>query len=361
VRTPPDNSATVSGLSGPGNRARFEAALAARPVDRPVYAAYDWFVQHRPAVDWPGLFARGLGQICHATVTKHRRPHVQVLQSTSSDAQGLQRRDVRWITDIGELHEWHRGEWRQEYLIKRPEDYRVLARALSDVAVSPALEEFQQSEAAAGDNGITLAVPEIRRTAFQQIQIDFAGLERFSLDLADRQPALLNLIELMNDLAYRDFGVISRLPVRHVKLWENLSIETMGPGLYRHHLVPVYERILETLGGGQRLHVHYDGKLRLIAEDIRRLGLDGLDSLTPPPEGDLSVAEARGLWPEKFLWLHPPLGWFHLEEGRLLANVRRMIADAGPTRYCLMISEEVPNDWRGAVFRILDMLAVETR
>jgi len=161
----------------------------------------------------------------------------------------------------------------------------------------------------------------------------------------------------MNDLTLRDFQVLASLPVRHVKLWENLTIETMGPALYRKHLVPLYERLLEVLSrSGQRLHVHYDGKLRPIAEDIRRLGLDGLDSVTPPPEGDLSPAEARALWPDKFLWLHPPLGWFRLPRAEMLARIRRMAEDAGPTRACLMISEEVPPDCEEAVPAILEML-----
>ena len=42
-------------------RGRFERALAGEPIEWPVYAVYDWFVQHRP-IDWPSLFAQGLGQ-----------------------------------------------------------------------------------------------------------------------------------------------------------------------------------------------------------------------------------------------------------------------------------------------------------
>ena len=49
-------------------RGRFERALAGEPVDWPVYAVYDWFVQHR-SIDWPSLFAQGLGQINHANLT----------------------------------------------------------------------------------------------------------------------------------------------------------------------------------------------------------------------------------------------------------------------------------------------------
>ena len=60
--------------------------------------------------------------------------------------------------------------------------------------------------------------------------------------------------------------------------------------------MPLYRKILEILDSAdKRLLVHYDGKLRLIADDIAALGIDGIDSLTPPPEGDMTVAEARSM------------------------------------------------------------------
>lgn len=342
--------------AGESVRARLNAALAGERVEWPVFAVYDWFVENRD-IDWPSLFERGLGQINHATITQSRRPNVEIVETTSRDVSGRVRRDVRWVTDVGELKEWYLGEWRQEHLIKKPGDYRILARALSDVEITAVPGAFAQSGAALGENGVTLGVPESRRTAFQAIQIDLAGLERFSIDVALGCPELLDLIEVMNELTYREFEVMATMPVSHIKLWENLSIETMGPSLYRKHLVPVYERILGIASGsGQRLCVHYDGKLRVIAEDIRRLPFDGLDSVTPPPEGDLSTAEARELWPDKFLWLHPSLGWYRQPEEKLVGNVLQMAEDAGPTRYCLMISEEVPDDWERTIPLILRAL-----
>ena len=339
------------------NRSRFEASLAGARVDPPVYAVYDWFAENRPQVDWARLFQLGLGRINHATLTRHVRPHVKIGETTSVQSAGPARRDVTWITDIGELHEWYLGEWRQEYLIKTPADYRIMARALADVAVQPAADVFQQSEAAVGDNGITLGLPTMHRTAFQMLVVDYVGLEQFSLAVASGVPELVDLLELMNELTYRDFIAVTQTPARHLKLWENISIEAIGPVLYRRHFVPVYERILTILqSSGQQLHVHYDGKLRSIAEVVARLPFGGIDSFTETPEGDLSVAEARAAWPDKYLWLHPNLGWYRLPSPELCANIRRIQQGAGLTRYCLMISEDLPPAWEQTVPLVLETL-----
>ena len=300
-RTPPAEAVDPRSIRG-----RFQRALAGEPIDWPVYAVYDWFVQHR-SIDWPSLFVQGLGQINHANLIETRRPNLQVVETTRQTDRGV-RRDVRWITDRGELHEWYLGEWRQEYLIKSPEDYRIVQRAL------------EGSQFAADDQ--PFCNPRLRwrrrnyrgtplRTPLMETQIDLAGLERCSLDLADEHPALLKLLELMADLLLRQVREAVKTPAKYVKLWENLSIETIGRRQYRRHLMPLYHKLIEILeAAGKRLLAHYDGKLRLISDDVAALRIDGIDSFTPPPEGDMSVADARSLWPDKFLWLHPPLGWY---------------------------------------------------
>jgi hypothetical protein len=86
-------------------RHRLQQALAGEPVEQPVYAAYDWFVRNRPA-DWPALFERGLGQINHATLLEYHYPNAEIVEKQSRQNCCL-RRDIRWITDRGELHEWY--------------------------------------------------------------------------------------------------------------------------------------------------------------------------------------------------------------------------------------------------------------
>ena len=337
--------------------AGWNVRLAGEPVEWPVYAVYDWFVKHRP-IDWPSLFGLGLGQIMHADLVRVERPHLEIIE-TRQQVDGREHRTVRWITDRGELEESYVGEWQQEHLVKTANDYRVLRRAFENTRYTATAESFEQAEAELGDNGITLGVlgwAPLRRTPLLQVQIDFAGPERLALDLADELPELMDLLELLTELTLRKLREAIKTPAHYIKLWENLAIEMIGPRHYRRQIVPMYRQILDILNpAGKRLIVHYDGKLRVIADDIAQLDLD-IDSLTPAPEGDMSVAEARACWPNKFLWLHPPLGWFH-EPGPVLGeHVCQMARDAGPRRYCLMISEDVPPRWEEQVPVVLDAL-----
>ena len=340
-------------------RHRFKLALTGEEIQKPVYAVYDWFVNNRPAVDWELLFEAGLGQINHANLVRHEHPNFELVE-TKSEQVGKIRRDVRLITDMGKLHEWYLGEWQQEHFIKTPEDYRIMARALEGVRVIADEKPFLNSETALGDRGITLG--QIRglglgRTPLMVLQIDWVGLERFSIDLALDLPEMMTLIEIMNKIKLEEIRQAAHTPALQIKLWENLSIETLGPAHYRRHLVPLYRDILDILGAaGKHLLAHYDGQLRVIADDIAALDIDGIDSFTEAPEGDMTVAEARAAWPEKFLWLHPNLGWYDLPDAEFAQKLNGMIEAAGTTRYCLMISEEVPSDWRHKVSLALRIL-----
>ena len=145
-------------ISGNGEnmtiRERLDKALAGEPVEHPVFLVYDWFVNNRP-VDWQSLFDQGLGIINHADLVEFNRPNVEIIE-TKSDDRGRLRTDIRWITDRGELHEYFLDEWQQEYLIKTPEDYRIMAHALSGSTFTPTDDHFDRSEKELGGNGITI-------------------------------------------------------------------------------------------------------------------------------------------------------------------------------------------------------------
>ena len=201
-------------------------AIAGAPVRRPGFLVYDWFVNNRPHVEWPRLFDLGMRQIFHVDLVRVERPHLRVVETRTETPQGL-RRDVTWETDRGALHEWYLGEWRQEHLVKEPADYRILARAWEGVRLSPNTAGVAAAEARAGAEEIVLG--QLDRTPYQSLQIDMAGLERFALDIAAEEPALLDLLEQLNEVKEREAAAAAPVASGQVKLWENLS-----PGTYTH-------------------------------------------------------------------------------------------------------------------------------
>ncbi len=105
-------------------RSRLNHALEGHIITEPVYVVYDLFVVNRK-IDWQSLFDMGLGQINHASLVEIERPHLRIKETVCDDGKH-KRTDVRWITDIGELHECSIDGWKCEHLIKTSSDYKIM-------------------------------------------------------------------------------------------------------------------------------------------------------------------------------------------------------------------------------------------
>ena len=194
----------------------------------------------------------------------------------------------------------------------------------------------------------------------QTILVDYVGLERFSYHLADALPELFSLAEALMDQLIPTCELIAAGPGRYVSLLENLTSETWGPKRFAQHHLPVYERILPILhAGGKKVYAHFDGKLACLADMIAHTDLDGIDSLTQPPEGDMIYVEARKVWPDKFFWANINVALYELPPEDLGHLVRRLARQASPDgrHLAFEISEDLPQNWQESIPVVLDALA----
>jgi hypothetical protein len=344
---------------------RLENALAGKVVRTPVYSVYDAFLTVSN-IDWAGLCDDGLGIIQHVDVISSKYPDLEITETIEEDDKHI-KRDVYWNCSKGVLHEYYLQDknnpllpWKMEYLIKNEQDYKLMAYALRDAEFSLSEERplFPVPENLAITSDALYKMISLDRTPFQAIQIDYAGLERFSVDLAFSNKLLLDLIELMNEQLLQKVSLISEFSkIRDIKLWENMSIEVMGPHSFRDNLVPVYKKVGDILRkSSKRLHVHYDGKIAMIAEDLAELDIFGLDSFTSSPEGDMTVKEARDIWPDKFLWIHPSLSLFEEDIEKVKVFIQEAVENSGDTLYSFLISEDVPPHAIKGIPKVLEFL-----
>jgi hypothetical protein len=86
-----------------------------------------------------------------------------------------------------------------------------------------------------------------------------------------------------------------------------------------------------------------DGMLRQVADCIARTDLPVMEAFTPPPDGNLSVREARVAWPEKVLWLNFPSS-VHMAPPEKIERVTRELVDEAGTceGFAVGITENMP-------------------
>jgi len=84
--------------------------------------------------------------------------------------------------------------------------------------------------------------------------------------------------------------------------------------------------------------------------EIAETNVRGMDSFTPTPDCDMSIAEAVTLWPEKILWVNFPSSVFMQAEDKIREKMNEILTCAGHTgKLQIQISENIPLDrWQGS-------------
>jgi hypothetical protein len=340
------------------------AALNGDTPEQTSLSIYDWFfTQPRYEFDeWRPLFDQGLGLCLHCS-TAQRVEH-GVKNTVDYQTKGDRRYTIRTKeTSVGTLQSVTINsisaprliEWNHEYWIKEPQDYKIRRWIVEHTEVVPQYNEFARTEEKAGDCGVTVIGG--GRTPAMSIQVDYAGEQRFALDVALEMDELFELYEAETKLFTKLTRVIADGPGRFVKWNENLTISMLGPKRYAALLMPVYNQTVPLLEAtGKRVMVHYDGELRAIADQIAAAPLHIIQSLTEPPEGDMMLDECRAAWPDKSLWSNINVGLYKLPPAELREAVIAKRKRAGKNALAFEISEEVPENWQESVPVVLQTL-----
>jgi hypothetical protein len=160
------------------------------------------------------------------------------------------------------------------------------------------------------------------------------------------------------------YPILAESPAFVVSYCGNISPEVVGLSRFVDYILPPVTELGEMLHArGKLLSVHFDGNTRLIARAIAESQIDVLDSFTPFPNGDMTMAEGRAAWPDKILWINFPGSLHHSGVAAVEQATREMLASVGRgERFLVGVKELIPKDrWQATLPAILRVLNSEGR
>jgi hypothetical protein len=230
----------------------------------------------------------------------------------------------------------------RKHYVEEAGDYGVLWAYLDDSVVLADYERYHRDAAELGDQGLPLVA--IERTPYQQLWVEWVGLNQLPYHFADYPERVARTIEMLRARARRIMELAVRSPAPFIDFPDNITAPAIGPRRFQEFCVPLYNELAAMLDGQNRpVYVHMDGDLKALWKDIGESLVGGIDSLSPTPDNDTPVAQAARMWPEKRLWVNFPSS-VHIQpyEG-VRAEAERILAEAGHTgRLQIQISENVP-------------------
>lgn len=335
-------------------RERMDAFVAGEKPDMIPYCAYNWFFSS--LLDHPVLrqmLADGFGFTKGSGTTREEVPGLEVREDRYEE-DGANVRRVTRQTPVGEIHATWRDGWNERFWLVNADDYRVAAWIAEHTQIEADYERYRAVEADAGPHEYVYVG--VGRSPMQSILVDLVGLENFGAHLVEHEAEMRVLFEALRRNFARRAEIVAGGPGRLVAVGENFTAETMGPKRYAEFHLPVYEEAFPALhAAGKVVGVHYDGKLRSCRDVVAQAPFDLFESLTPPPEGDMTLAECRAAFPERRFLANINVGNYDLPAAELRQAVHELITQGSVDGRLLAfeISEDLPGNWAAAAPVIL--------
>jgi len=115
------------------------------------------------------------------------------------------------------------------------------------------------------------------------------------------------LLGSMTRLHRRQADIAAESPAEVIWFPDNVTGLIMSPARFEMYCAPIYEYACSVLRqAGKLSFAHYDGANLPIKDQIAAMDFDVMEAFTPPPMGEMTVAEARAAWPDKVLSLNFP-------------------------------------------------------
>lgn len=203
-------------------------------------------------------------------------------------------------------------------------------------------QAFESVQAEWGDLGAPVMF--MPRVNIQDLYINTMGIENaiFALcDYRDTVEAYFRALDAQHD---RMIDVINASPIEIINFGDNLHAGTLSPSLFRRYVLPAYQRRCERLhAAGKFVYSHWDGDTKSLLPFARETGLDGIEAITPKPQGDVTLEEVKeALGDDLFLLDGIPAVYFDdTYPTQTLEACARQVIDLFAPKLVLGISDEI--------------------
>jgi len=263
----------------------------------------------------------------------------------------------RYDTPHGSLFETHKftvdETWRMiEHPAKTVDDLRSLKWLLQHHVISFSPDKFKIGADYIGDRGQPqFWVPKSPYFALAQGWMKYEDFIYALIDHPDVVEDVMKVIDEMYDPLYEQltsFAVKNKDDKRYaltiLNFGENIAMAYLSPEYFEKYCIPWYEkRVSQLRKAGIFTHIHIDGYFKPLLPYLKHLPFDGLEALTPKPQGDVTIEEMHGAMGDKILLDGIPAVSFlpHHSMEDLEAQTKKLIKLFHP-RLVLGISDELP-------------------
>ena len=252
---------------------------------------------------YTGLDVRGLYEALgcsnriydyNCAFTKHYDPSIKM----SSERLDPLRVKHTIETPVGSVYEIIKantsngGQYQEKWYIEEEEDMKVMIYVEENSWYTYSQEAYDRTYALWGDNGEgSFYFP---RVTVQSLFNDTCGVSNGIFALMDFPDTREEYFKVKNAKEREFIKLINTTPFQWVNFGDNVHCGTLPPHLFEKYVLPVYQERNELLhAGGKYTFAHWDGDTRNILKYAKETGLNGIEAITPEPQGDVTIDQIK--------------------------------------------------------------------
>jgi len=209
-------------------------------------------------------------------------------------------------TPVGTLEEEHTlsegaNSW---FLTKHPveteEDFKVLQYITEHTLLTENIASFEADKAAIGEGGLYLPVIGLSlKTGFQSLVEHWCGTENLVYALCDFPEVVEECLAVMGEKDNASLEISLNSSADGFIFWEDSSTTNINPDLFSRYTAPQINAWGRRIHADGRFLVHHAcGHLRDLLPLMAKTEADIIESISPPPTGNIDLPEAITKLPE---------------------------------------------------------------
>lgn len=197
--------------------------------------------------------------------------------------------------EIRQLSPNSRGVIHKKWPVSDRNDMRIMLWRMQRRTWKWDHEKYQHILAEWGDLGApTLFTLGRVRTNILALYYNLMGVENTIAAIYDWPNLIDAYCEVWEEEFSRIVDVYNECPVEIINFGDCVHSGLLSPKLFLKYILPAYQLFSDKLHAGKKfVHAHWDGDVRPLLPYIQDTGLDGIEAITPVPQGDVELDEMR--------------------------------------------------------------------
>lgn len=255
-------------------------------------------------------------------------------------------------TPVGSLTERyvHSETGDTSFLVDHPvetaEQFQTLQYLYEHLEITPDMTAFQEDFRRCGADALLLPTLGVAmKTAFQSLVEHWAGTENLVFALCDEPEAVEECLAVMQARDEETVRISLDSEADGFIFWEDSSTTNISPDYFKKYTLPEVNAWGKMIHGAGKFLVHHAcGHLRDLLPIMGGSEIDAVESISPPPTGNISLREADRILPAHIALIGglEPTRFLGGTVEEVLEDASALLRDLRARRFVLANSDSCP-------------------